>query len=142
MARRIGPHTVKLLVRSAAAEDVFKDVARINEDDRGGHRAGQVYRLVAPTGKALVVIRGMRPLDKGKIRIDEEVRKRLGVTFGKEVELRIEPVGLRGELEWAWRATDPAYRVASKLGVLGLILGVIGAALGVWSVWLTFHPPH
>lgn len=38
-------------------------------------------------------------------------------------------MGLCGQLCWAWNASDPAYRVAARLSLLSVVLGVGGLVL-------------
>lgn len=72
--------------------------------------------------------------------LDERMRNRLGLKDGQEVEFSFRPVWLVGQTCWAWNASDPAYRVAARLAVLSLALGVIGLILGILSLWLTLRP--
>lgn len=70
------------------------------------------------------------------IHIDERTRRALGLTAGKEAEFRFRQVSWPGQFLWAWRATDPAYRIAARLGLLSVLLGIVGFALGVAGLWI------
>jgi hypothetical protein len=119
--------------------DVYKDIVRIPQRDRGALKTGRLHKVSCHGGSALLVLRGRTSDDDGKMCIDEEGRSRLGIDFGDTVEFTIQPVGILGEFEWAWNATDPAYRVSSRLGLIGLFLGAVGTVLGVWSLVLALR---
>jgi hypothetical protein len=64
------------------------------------------------------------------IHMDERLRNLLSITKGAKVEIQFAPAGLWGEFLWAWNASDPAYRVAAKLALLSVALGVVGLLIG------------
>ena len=49
-------------------------------------------------------------------RLDERLRNILHVAIDEEIDIRLTKVGPWGQLCWAWKASDPAYRVASSAG--------------------------
>ena len=52
------------------------------------------------------------------------MRQKLGVTENKVAELTFEEASLLDEFLWAWSATDAMPRIATRLGVISLALGV------------------
>jgi hypothetical protein len=117
--------SLKLKVRSAESEDVYKDIVRISEVTRDGLKTGRVHKFSVPEGTAYFILRGTGPEHDGKLLIDEAARGKLGLSAGVERDFRIEEAGFWGELRWMWNATDPTYRIAGRLGVLSFALGLI-----------------
>lgn len=115
-----------LKVDSVEDEDVYKDVVRIAKTDRGSLRAGRIHRFVANGRTSYFIIRGAgNRRGQGKISMDEASRTKLGLTRGLQYSFEITEAGFWGELRWAFYATDPAYRVAARLGVLSFGLGLL-----------------
>ena len=71
------------------------------------------------------------------IHLDEKTRQALGLEEGREAEFTVRKVGWPGQFLWAWRAADPAYRIAARLGLLSVLLGLAGFAIAVitMSCW-------
>jgi len=84
---------------------------------------------------AFALLRGCQNSSEPRVYVDAHLRSDLGLQIGDEVELQIKPVRLFGECRWGWYATDPAYRVAAKLGVLSVALGGIGLTLGLIALF-------
>jgi hypothetical protein len=118
-------HKVTLKVRSADAEDVYKDIVRISESSRSGLKTGRIHRFSTSKGAAYFILRGSGPENDGKILMDEAARSKLNLEASVEREFAIHEVGFWGELRWVWNATDPTYRIAGRLGVLSLLLGLL-----------------
>jgi hypothetical protein len=57
--------------------------------------------------------------------MDEVTRKRLDIDKVPSARFDLESVGWWGEFRWAWSATEIGYRIAARLGLLGLLLGLI-----------------
>jgi hypothetical protein len=72
--------------------------------------------------------------------LDDATRDRLDVSSGQQVEFLIQKGRFWDEFIWGWQATNAVMRVGTRLGVISLILGIIGLALGLWSIWIAFHP--
>lgn len=104
--------------------------------DRSGRTIteGRVCRLSVGTRHSYVLLRGVQSSAGAIIRLDERKRNELDLQPNSDAEVELRPVGLLGEFLWAWHASDPAYRVSARLGVLSLVLGVIGLALGILSL--------
>ena len=131
---------MKLLVRPANREDIYKDIARVPEpyrlDSRGlTIREGSVCKVSAGSRHSFVLLRGLLDSGDAVICLDERKRNELGLNSGDSADLKLKKVGLWGEFRWAWHASDPAYRVSARLGLLSLVLGAIGLILGLMSFW-------
>jgi len=77
--------------------------------------------------------------------MDEKTRNRLGgIKIGESYDFTFTPAGLPGQLRWAWNASETGYRVASRLAVIGLILGLLAfvPVLVEWvkRLWALFLP--
>jgi hypothetical protein len=130
---------LKLTIHSADQEDVYKDIARIPEQyrvDRSGRTIseGRVCRVSVRSKYSYVLLRGSQLHTGPTIRLDERKRNELDLRPNTEADFDLKPVGLMGEFLWAWHASDPAYRISARLGVLSLALGVIGLVLGLLSL--------
>lgn len=129
----------QLEIHQAKNEEVYRDIVRIPEDvrlDSGGNKIdeGRICKIKTGPHTAYVIVRGVRNFDlqgspahvHGRcIHMDDATRRRLGVTDTHSARFELEPVGWYGELLWAWTATEIGYRISSRLGLLGLILGLI-----------------
>jgi hypothetical protein len=130
---------VNLSVRAADREDVYKDIARVPERYRQNLRGctikeGSVCKVSVGSKHSFVLLRGLQDSQEAVIRLDERKRNELGLNPGDAADFSFSEVGLWGSLCWAWRASDPAYRVSARLGVLSLALGLIGLFLGIVSL--------
>lgn len=134
-----GHRAMKLKVQQAASEDVYRDIVRVSERYRADTHGvmvpeGSVCRISAPGGTAYGILRGLGNSSERVISMDERLRNLLDVSDGDEVELQFKKVGSWGQFRWAWNASDPAYRVAARLGLLSVILGALGLLLGLISL--------
>src|SRR5712691_6187935 len=108
---------MKLLVQKSSPDDVYQGMVRIPEKyrtDRKGKLVpeGVVCELTAPgLGAVLVSVRGKQSSDHAEIFIDEATRNRLNLQVGAEHDLSLRQVGFIGDIWWAVKAADPAYRV-------------------------------
>ncbi|MFH1874132.1 MAG: hypothetical protein ABH859_02975 [Pseudomonadota bacterium] len=85
--------------------------------------------------QTLVIVRGCREYGDERLILDEFTRSKLNVKPNEEVDVKLKQKGLLGELKWAWRASDPSYRVSARLAVLSVILGEIGLLLGIFALY-------
>lgn len=130
---------MKIKVRSAASDDVYKDIIHIPEScrhDAYGHviPEGTVCKVAYRGRATFALVRGSGNSSEKEIRIDERLRNLLGFSINEEVDLQLKKVGLWGQFRWAWNASDPAYRVAARMGGLSVILGLTGLLLGLLSL--------
>ena len=132
--RRTRERTVKLKVRATDPDDINKDIVRVAERRRAGLKIGRIHKFTVGDQSAYFILRSCAPEDAGKIFMDEAAREKLGLSAGADKEFKIERASLWGEICWLWNATDPTYRIAAKLGVLSLGLGIIALVPTVLSI--------
>jgi hypothetical protein len=111
-------------------EDIYKDIVRIpqvHRIDKDGKpiEESTVCWIRGAPHVSLAVLRGYRDSENAEIHMDERTRNRLGVQIGDSIKFEFETAGLWGQLKWAWGASETAYRVSSRLAVVGLILGIL-----------------
>lgn len=128
-----------LTVRSAAKDDVFADIVRINEEhrkDKSGNRipAGTICKIEVNGLIAYAILRGKSGDESPSIYLDEYLRDKLKLKLGTSAGIEFSRVGFVGQAIWSWQAVDPAYRVASRLGIISFALGIIGLFLGLLSL--------
>lgn len=119
-----------LKVRRLPDDDTYKDIVRIAEVhrvDKDGETIEEstVCWIGGSPHSALAVLRGYQDSDRAEIHMDDRTRSRLGVRLDEVHEFDFRRAGLWGQLRWAWNASETGYRVASRLAVVGLILGVL-----------------
>jgi hypothetical protein len=132
---------IKLVVKQADQQDVYRDIVRIQERYRTTSRGvpvkeGDVCKIVAEeTGRsAIVILRGRHGADEASVWMDERVRQELGLSAGDELSLRLEPRIWLGTWRWAIGSSDVAYRITAQLALLSVTLGLLGLALGILSL--------
>ncbi len=131
----------RLEVRPISEEFIYKDTVQIPEvhrtDKNGKTIEEATVCLIGGTPRSsFVVLRGYQESIKPEIHMDERTRNRLGgIKIGESYDFAFTPVGLRGQLQWAWNASETGYRVASRLAVIGLILGLL-AFIPVLVDWI------
>jgi hypothetical protein len=133
-----------LAVHRASEDDVYKDIARVAEIYRKDRKRktipeGTLCKVSLSDSKAYAILRGKADSNQPYIWLDERTRNRLGVNLGDECDFEFEKVGIFGQVCWACTASDLAYRVAGRLAVLSILLGLLGLALGILSLWLTLR---
>ena len=120
----------RLKVRPIPDEDVYKDMVRIAEVyriDKNGDAIEEstVCWIDGAPQSSVVVLRGYQKSANAEIHMDERTRNRLGVQMDEIHEFIFRRAGMWGQLRWAWGASETAYRVASRLAVIGFILGLL-----------------
>jgi len=130
---------MKLLIQLAAIEDVYRDIVRIPEQFRLDTQQalvpeGSVCKIRTPKGTCYAIVRGSSGSSQRAIQMDERLRNVLRVRVGEDVDLQVDKVGIWGQFLWAWSASDPAYRVVARLGLLSVVLGFLGLVLGLLSL--------
>jgi hypothetical protein len=129
----------KLKVRPIPEEDVYRDIVRIPEvyrTDKKGKtiEESKVCRIEGTPRSSYAVLRGYQISSNAEIHMDERTRNRLGVQLDELHDFKFRPAGLWGELDWALNASETGYRVASRLAIIGFILGVL-AFIPVLADW-------
>jgi hypothetical protein len=132
MRKTYGP--VELTVKSAALSDVFGDMARVNKDYRPFAKAGRVIRIRCEGKMVRAVARGEPAGGKDRIILDSSTRQKLGVKLNTPTNFTFEMADSWDEFVWAWQATDAMPRIAARLGLISVILGLIGLGLGIVSL--------
>jgi hypothetical protein len=123
---------MKLKVRMIEVGEVYKDRVRIPVQFREGIREGHICKLV--TGNQLsklIELRGAAGFDQPCIFMDLATRQELRLQEGSEYDFTIQSVGWPGQMLWAWRSSDPAVRIAAKLGVLSVVLGLLSIIVAI-----------
>lgn len=128
----------RLKIVASRREDIYRDIARVPEQYRLTPRGKRIREglvcLVEIAGRrCYLILRGDEesPSPSPTIQLDGKSRDVLTVRPGQELEVRMKPVWLFRQVLWAWNASDPAYRIASRLGVISLFLGIVGLVLGL-----------
>jgi hypothetical protein len=126
-----------LTVHELLKDDVYHDRVRIPELSRGGIKEARICKLSARlagkrVGEAVLVeVRGDLSMTSGTIRIDDITRIKLAVKPCEQYTFTLRTVWWIGQFWWAWNASDPTPRIAARLGLLGLLLGLAGLVIGV-----------
>jgi hypothetical protein len=132
----------KLKLYPLFREDVFKDIARVGELDRGGIREGSVCRVIANGHTKQLIVRGLEGLP-GVIMFDEITRESMGkMQTGFSYDFSIEESGPIGQIVWACTVSDRGARISAWIGIVSVVLGILGAVLGGIGLWIAEHPPH
>jgi hypothetical protein len=116
--------------------DVYKDIARIPElyrRDQHGNviPEGRICKLTVGPRSILLSVRGQQEHSNPVIHLDDKTRSVLHIQVRDHVDAQLRPVTLLGQFLWVWRASDPAYRLAARVGLLSILLSLIGAILSL-----------
>jgi len=129
---------MKLMVKQLEEDiDLLADLVRVHSTYRPGIVAGEICRISADGKSILAVARNTRKNERGVIRLDDAMRKHLGVDEGEKVDFTITKANRWDNFMWAWRATNPVNRVAAQLGVISLALGLLSLIFPVWQLYQT-----
>jgi len=120
-------------------DEVYRDMARVPEMHRIDAKGkpiseGCICYVKAGGRRILLSLRGVAGASNAAIQIDEKTRNALVLTAGEEADFEFLRVSWLGQFLWAWRASEPAYRIPARLGLLSLVLGLIGLVLGAVSL--------
>lgn len=134
----------KLTVHKIALADAWKDVARIprkyRKDVSGRSiRRAEICDVTIGDKHRLLAIHGC-PIKDARILLDSPTRIYFDVEIGSSYEVKLCPVGWFGYWRWAWKASEPAYRVPAQISLVSLFLGVVGLLLGALSLWPVVKP--
>jgi hypothetical protein len=127
-----------LEVHQLPKEEIYRDMIRVNESHRVNKRTETIKEghlcLVRANGKkCFAILRGYQDGVLPEIRMDDYTRgaSRLGLELSKPYEFEFEEVGLIQQWCWAWNATEIGYQVASRIALIGFVMGLIGLFLGI-----------
>ena len=132
----ISKDPITLTVRQVEREDVFHDVVRVHLDHRPFAQAGTVV-VVGHAGREVrLVARGAPKRDKTGVWLDLRSREKLGLKPNEQAPITFKQATICDEFKWAWSATDAMPRIAARLGLLSVGLGLLGVLLGALSLGL------
>lgn len=127
---------MRLTVCQSAKEDVFRDLVRIPEAQRLDRRErpienGAICKITVRDKSILATVRGCGEDELPPyVFLDRKQRDALGVSPPTAYDFDLRPVWLIGQCRWGWHASDPAYRLAARLGLLSVTLSVVSVVLG------------
>jgi hypothetical protein len=120
-------------------EDVFKDIARIPQQDRGEIREGSVCTVTVNGLTKHLLIRGLEQQLNGGIMLDEITRNTLQVQEGMPYDFTIKQGGWYQQLKWACTLADAGPRISAWLAVISVILGIVGLVLGLFGIVISMR---
>lgn len=121
-----GIRHIDLEVHEALENDAYHDRVRIPERFRQGLQEGRICKLNVGNRSRLVEVRGLIGETREIIRVDDKTRELLGgLAQNTRHSFRFRPVWWIGQLRWTWASSDPGARIASRLGLLSFVLGLI-----------------
>jgi hypothetical protein len=138
--RQMGVSVPTLRVVKIADRDVYKDIVRVPERyrlDESGEiiEEATICWILGTSKKSVVTLRGFQRSDEPEIRMDDRTRIRLGVKLGESYNFTFKRAYVWGQIRWAWCASETGYKIASRLAVIGLFLGIL-AFLPVLADWM------
>ncbi len=114
----------RLKVSEVDASDVFGDRVRLNHRHRKGVAPGKIIVITVADRSLPLAARGSPKADV--ISFDEASRRALGIERGHEYDFTIRRAYWWEAVKWSLGASDPTQRIASRMGFVGLILGIAG----------------
>jgi hypothetical protein len=117
--------SLRLEVHDHFKEDVYLDRVRIPVLHRGTIGEGRVAKLSVDLKDIRVEVRGLSGESKAIIRMDEITRSKLGLESNKTYLFEVREEHWSGQFLWAWNASDATARIAARLGLIGVLLGLI-----------------
>lgn len=130
---------IELTVQQIDWEDVFHDMVRVHYNHRPFAKAGAVIVVEHGGKKARLVARGVPKNSRSAIWLDLRSREQLGLKPNTQASFTFKKASLCDEFRWAWSATDAMPRIAARLALISVGLGLLGGLLGALSVWLAFR---
>ncbi|MBN2752358.1 MAG: hypothetical protein JXQ84_06585 [Rhodospirillaceae bacterium] len=116
----------KLHVEGAQASEAGRWMVRLNIKHRAGIERYGVARLTnTANGKAIDVLLLGHNRDDA-IFMPYDIRERLGIAKGGELDFSLRKIGLWGLLRWYVRSPDPAVFIPARIAVIGLLLAIVG----------------
>ena len=134
---------MRLRVHQLAAEEVYRDMARVPEEyrlDREGKRIpeAKICEVLVEAKSKLLILRGRQGCYEPIICVDEKTRDSLGIKEKSDYEFQLLPVGFLREFAWAWNATDPTYWIPARLAIISFSLSVLSLVLGIVGLVVAF----
>ena len=116
--------------------NVYRDIIRISERHRkdiNGNliKEGSICKVIVQDRTVYAILRGLSEGEflSPEIEIDERLRNQLKINADDYVDFLFKKSGFWGEFIWAWKASDPAYRISARMALLSVILGVLSLAV-------------
>jgi hypothetical protein len=126
----------KLRVNKLYEDEAYEDLVRIPKKYREGAVRNSMVRLTTPSAEKTLLVLGVDD-ESPVIHMDMTTRDYFGVKPNEEVEFQIKYTPqLWAMLVWGCRHSNPALKVATLLGVIGLVLGFISLVLGLLPLFL------
>jgi hypothetical protein len=141
----------RLKVQMIEKPETYRDLARIPwklRMDKNGAKIpeGRICKVSVNGRSCLLSCRGRLNENEPLIFLDGTTRRTLGLKVDQLYDFELRPVRWPGQFLWAWRASDPLYRIAARaglisvgFGVLGIVLGLAGLLLGILSLCAPKH---
>ena len=125
---------IKLEVRQVEKDDVFEDLIRLHPLYRDKINSGTIIKLTVihenkERTHVFGVARNSYKNETGIIRLDDAMRKKLGVEENKKYEFEIQEACHCESLYWGWHATNPTNRIATRIALLSFALGALSLIL-------------
>ena len=76
----------------------------------------------------------MLSTSKGEIFLNGKARRKLSLKLNESAEIEIKHGNYIDDLIWAWNANNTMPRIAARLAVLSVVLGLFGLLLGFISI--------
>ena len=122
-------HKLPLKVLTADCEDIYKDIARIPKAHRGEIEEGTMCRISCNRRSSYVAVRGSLDHEDATIKIDDKTRGDLGAEPGQTCDFEIEPLNFFMQYYATCYASDPFMRIAFRMSLVSLVLGVLGLVI-------------
>ena len=129
-------------VKKLESEYAHRDTVLIPQKYRGGIKPSKCCKLISPVASKIVQVYGKREDDQPNIYMDLRTRELFELQIDSVVDFKLKPVGWLGQFFWTSRHADLTVRMAAQLGIISVILGFLGLALGCVGLWISLHPPH
>lgn len=132
----------KLKIASAQKGDVFEDIVRINKKYRCDSArkligAGSICNISVGGKSIRAIVRGLQETDAPQMCLDDNLRDKLGIKLGDDVDVSLSKCNLWGETMWGWSASEPTYRISTRVALISFFLGIVSLLLGAISLWVT-----
>jgi len=122
------------MVKHADDDEAGKDIARISKMNRPSNVSRHdIIHICANDKSVLVKVLGLNT--DGIIKIDLDIRERLGLTVDNSYNFHFERANFWHQSLWQWSATDPAVRIPARIAAISLVLGAIGLVSGAISLF-------
>lgn len=129
-------HEVTLQALTADTADIYRDIARIPFDYRGGIEEGTLCLLKCNGRKSYVAIRGSPKHTDATIKLDDKTRRDLLITEtdlkrGKKFLFTVKTISFPRRYLAACFASDPFNRIAFQMSIVSVVFGIISLLIAV-----------